>query len=65
MATREEPKHESSPQDAEFDATDGGWDPYVTSLLLGTTGLKAAPAEGEDDGVPVMSFSRVQEKRGR
>ena len=65
MSTPEEPKHAVTPRDADFESTDAGWDPYVTSLMLGAAGEKFTAGGDEDDGVPVMSFSSTQAKRGR
>lgn len=48
----------------ELEGTDGGWDPYVTSLLAGGTG-EAHPAAGEEDSLPVMSLARIEQRRGR
>lgn len=48
----------------ELEATDGGWDPYVTSLLAGAAG-QAHPPAGDDDGLPVMSLARVEQRRAR
>lgn len=50
---------DTAPTDPELDSTDGGWDPYVTALLMGETHGGGAVQDDEDDGVPVMSFSRT------
>ena len=42
MTTPENPKHIVPPIDADFELTDGGWDPYVTSLMLEATGERTA-----------------------
>lgn len=65
MIPHTEPRAVDEPQDTEFDATDGGWDPYVTGLLAGAGAHAGGPADEEDDGPPVMSLARVEEKRGR
>jgi hypothetical protein len=65
MPHHTEPRSASGPQDPELDATDGGWDPYVTSLLAGGRSPGGDTADGEDDGVPVMSLARVEGKRPR
>lgn len=65
MSPRREPKNAVPPPDVESDATDGGWDPYVASLL-GAEGLPAAAgAHDEDDGEPVMSFASTGWRHGR
>ncbi len=65
MSSQETPKHAAQPSDTDFEATDCGWDPYVTSLMLEAADAKSARAADEDDAVPVMSFSRTEAKRGR
>jgi hypothetical protein len=65
MNARLEPGSFSSETESELDATDGGWDPYVTSLLTGSAGQPASTTDDDDDGVPVMSFSRMPEPRRR
>jgi hypothetical protein len=65
MPSHAEPKFAAGPQDPELESTDGGWDPYVTSLLKGGAPRDDALSDDEDDGAPVMSFSRVEGKRGR
>lgn len=62
MSPTETAKSAAAPQDDDFEATDGGWDPYVTSLLMNGA-RESAAADGEDDGVPVMSFSRSPTRR--
>ena len=58
MSRMEEPKHAMDPQqDPELELTDGGWDPYVASLLL-SGGRRADDVSDEDEGVPVMSLSQ-------
>ena len=63
MSPKEEPKSADGPQDPELDATDGGWDPYVTSLLMSDARQGDAADSDEDDAVPVMSFSRSPQRR--
>lgn len=65
MTPHTEPRAIDAPQDSDFDATDGGWDPYVTGLLAGAGAPAGDHADEEDDGAPVMSLARVEEKRGR
>jgi hypothetical protein len=50
---------DTAPTDPELDSTDGGWDPYVTALLMGEALAADAAQDDEDDGAPVMSFSRM------
>lgn len=65
MRSRDEPKHSPPSTEPDFDATDGGWDPYVTSLMAGAGVAPDLSDDPEDDGVPVMSFSRTEARRGR
>jgi hypothetical protein len=58
----DEPKIAAAPEAPELD-TDGGWDPYVTSLLLNGARERDAAEGDEDDGAPVMSFSRSPQRR--
>lgn len=58
MNARLEPKNPLSDVDPEFEATDGGWDPYVTGLLEGSTADASLSAGDDEDATPVMSFSR-------
>lgn len=58
MNARLEPKHPPSDVDPELEATDGGWDPYVTGLLEGTNAGASLAAGDDEDATPVMSFSR-------
>ena len=58
----DEPKITAAPQEPEPD-TDGGWDPYVTSLLLNGAREREAAERDEEDGAPVMSFSRSPQRR--
>jgi hypothetical protein len=62
MSVKDEPKPAGPPEDPELEATDGGWDPYVTSLLMGSA-QAGESTDVEDDEQPVMSLSR--ERRGR
>ena len=57
MAFSREPLDPGDSSDTEFDATDGGWDPYIASLI-GSASSKAgnSPLE-EDDTQPVMTIS--------
>jgi len=57
MTTRDEPRHGDHPAEADFEVTDGGWDPYITALMMGARDKAPAADDPEDDGVPVMSFS--------
>jgi len=59
----EEPRSASPPEDDEFDSMDGGWDPYVTSLLLGNA--SGASEINTDLSEPVRSFSKIEERRAR
>jgi hypothetical protein len=61
MSLKEEPKLAIRPEDAEVDALDGGWDPYVASLILSQGQI----LDERDDSEPVRSFSRMQSKRER
>ncbi len=64
MFSPREPKTTSQASDAGFDATDGGWDPYVAALMSGeTTAEPSAPDEEDDE--PVMSFASTEARRGR
>jgi hypothetical protein len=62
MTSSHEPKSTGDTGEPEFEITDGGWDPYVTSLLMGgstQSGTESDDDAGDaDDGAPVMSFSR-------
>jgi hypothetical protein len=62
MSLKDEPKLAARPEDPELECTDGGWDPYVTSLLNGAAGVAAPVAD--DDDQPVMSFSTTATRRG-
>ncbi len=58
-----DPKADPGPDTDDLDQVDAGWDPYVASLLASPA---LAPAVGEpDDGAPVMSFARVEDRRRR
>jgi hypothetical protein len=65
MNRQTEPRTAPGPDDPELEATDGGWDPYVTSLLASGGAAAGGAGDEEDDGVPVMSFSRIEGKRSR
>lgn len=58
-----DPRKPENPVDADFESTDAGWDPYVTALLMSETAPREERAGDEDDGVPVMSFSRGRGER--
>jgi hypothetical protein len=62
MSPQEEPKDALAPQDPELESTDGGWDPYVASLLM-SGGAAPRNASDEDDSAPVMSLSRGSKDR--
>ena len=47
------------------DSTDGGWDPYVASLILGATARPGIPGDDSGDDGPVMNFSRLEHARAR
>lgn len=64
MNTRDESRPASLPEDDDFDSVDGGWDPYVTSLLLGNASGAASVIEGHPTE-PVRSLSRIEERRAR
>lgn len=61
MSPQEEPKLAGLPEDPELESTDGGWDPYVTSLLM-SAGRSTLSSEDED-GEPVMSFSTTGKRK--
>lgn len=63
MSPHTEPRALDAPQDADLDATDGGWDPYVTSLLRGDEQRKSLAADTEEDPSPVMSLSGRSARR--
>ncbi len=65
MSAYEEPRLTARPPDPELESTDGGWDPYVTSLLMSGAQHDDAESDSETESEPVRSFSRTQEKRGR
>lgn len=51
--------------DTDNDATDGGWDPYVASLMSGGVPTAVPAGDAEDDGIPVMSLTAgVGRRRG-
>jgi hypothetical protein len=58
MNARLEPKNPLSDVEPESDATDGGWDPYVTGLLQGRNADASLATGDDEDATPVMSFSR-------
>lgn len=58
MPLHESPKVALAADDPESDVTDGGWDPYVTSLLVRAASGSAKAGDEADDGAPVMSFSQ-------
>ncbi|CAG0940251.1 hypothetical protein GPROT2_00871 [Gammaproteobacteria bacterium] len=58
MPPHASPKVALAADDPETDVTDGGWDPYVTSLLASAAGGSAEAGDEADDGAPVMSFSQ-------
>ncbi len=58
MRSQHDPRNAATPPDPDFESTDGGWDPYVTSLLMTDSQPRDVADEDEDDGAPVMSFSR-------
>ncbi len=64
MSSMEEPKNAMAPQDPELELTDGGWDPYVASLLA-SGGKRADAAGDEDDNAPVMTLSQAAASRGK
>jgi hypothetical protein len=64
MSPQEEPKNAAAPQEPELESTDGGWDPYVASLLMSGGRLGHEVAGDEDDSAPVMSFSNASGSRG-
>jgi hypothetical protein len=64
MSAKEEPGLNSHPEDPELESTDGGWDPYVASLLAGHARATERRVR-EQAGEPVRSFSRTEEKRRR
>ena len=58
MPPSEDPKAAAAADEFDFDATDSGWDPYVTSLLAGLDRPGDGAPEEKDAATPVMSFSR-------
>jgi len=63
MSPKDDPKDAFAPQDPELEATDGGWDPYVASLLMSGSAASQTSSD-EDDSAPVMSLSRASKDRG-
>jgi hypothetical protein len=64
VSTPTDPNLPSVSPDDDLDTTVGCWDPYVASLMLRER--PGQPGAGDDDdGAPVMSFARLQGKRGR
>jgi hypothetical protein len=63
MSPTEEPKSAAAAQYPELEGTDGGWDPYVTSLLMSGARESEAADGDEDESVPVMSLSRAPQRR--
>ena len=64
MSPQVEPKNAAAPQEPELESTDGGWDPYVASLLMSGGRLGHDLTDDEDDSTPVMSFSNAGGNRG-
>ncbi|MCK6369920.1 MAG: hypothetical protein L6Q83_01125 [Gammaproteobacteria bacterium] len=66
MSPDHERKESAVTFEPELEATDGGWDPYITALLTGKPdGTLATAHDDEDEARPVMSFSRLQRKSSR
>jgi len=64
MSSREEPKNAAAVQEPELESTDGGWDPYIASLLMSGRQLDDGITDDEDQNAPVMSFSNASGNRG-
>ena len=64
MSSREEPKNAAALPEPELESTDGGWDPYIASLLMSGRQLGDAIPDDEDESAPVMSFSSAPGNRG-
>jgi hypothetical protein len=58
MAFSREPLDPGYSSDTEFDATDGGWDPYVASLIGSALSKASDSSRDEDDTQPVMTISQ-------
>jgi hypothetical protein len=56
MSPKDGPRDILAQDDPELESTDGGWDPYVASLLLGD-GTQSPAVADEEDSAPVMSLS--------
>lgn len=57
MRTERDPRDVLVLAEPEADATDGGWDPYIATLLNADAPHGASTGE-EDDDTPVMTLSR-------
>ena len=64
MSPQEEPKNAAALQEQELESTDGGWDPYVASLLMSGGRPGNAVTADKDDDAPVMSMNRAPGNRG-
>jgi hypothetical protein len=63
MRNGADPNPPASPDDPVFEVTDGGWDPYVASLLSGEARKGTVPAD--DDEARVMTLSRERQRSRR